>query len=96
VAFDPTLDEIVLFELPSRGLAERLLGHIAQERLSWLQTGDGAAVVGVLLNPRKFDLAELLRSIQGWLQQTTLAAIRFEVDGRVYVLEARQPALAAG
>jgi hypothetical protein len=32
--------------------------------------------------------------VQEWVEQAQLAAIRFEVDGRTYVLAAKQPALA--
>jgi hypothetical protein len=42
------------------------------------------------------DFADLLRDVQAWLYESGLQAIRFEVDGRTYVLEARQPALTAG
>jgi hypothetical protein len=91
-----TITEIVLFELPSIQLAERLLAHASSERLSWLQDREDAYIVGVLLEPDPLDLALLLRSVQSWLERMQLAAIRFEVDRRVYALEAMQPALAAG
>jgi hypothetical protein len=93
---DLPLKEIVLFELPSRHLAERLLTHLATSRLAWLENCDLASVVGVLLNPDQLDLALVLRAVQAWLERYGLAAIRFELDGRTYVLEARQPAVAAG
>jgi hypothetical protein len=96
VVFDTSLDEIVLFELPDRRLAERLLTHVAPSRLAWLQSADGVPVVGVLLNPDRLDLALLLRAAQAWLEGAGLAAIRFEVDGRVYALDARQPAAMVG
>ena len=91
-----SITEIVLFELPSIRLAESLLAHASSDRLSWLQDRDDAYVVGVLLEPDPPDLALLLRSVQGWLERMQLAAIRFEVDRRVYALEATEPALAAG
>ncbi len=91
----PSMTEFVLFELPSRSFSERLLAHVVTRRLAWLETGDTGAVVGVLLNPEASDLATLLRSVQSWLAPSGLGAIRFEVDGRTYVLESRQPALAA-
>ena len=90
------ITEIVLFELPSIRLAERLLAHVSSDRLSWLQDREDAYIVGVLLDPDPLDLALLLRSVQSWLERLELAAIRFEVDRRVYALEATQPALAAG
>jgi hypothetical protein len=92
MAVEPSaLNEIVLFELPTEADAERLEKHLAGQRLAWLQGGDIAAIVGVLLNPEDGDLAVLLRSVEAWLGSVGFAGIRFEVDGRTYVLEARQP-----
>ena len=89
------LNELVLFELPSTSAAQRLLSELASERLAWLQDGDEAAVVGALLSPDSLDFARLLRDTRAWLERSGLGAIRFEVDGRTYVLEARS-VLAAG
>jgi len=50
--------------------------------------------VGVLLTPDELDLARLLREVQTWLDRSGLLALRFEVDGRAYVLEAPLPVLA--
>jgi hypothetical protein len=86
---DLQLTEIVLFELPGSLAAQRLLRELATERLAWLQDGESAAVVGALLSPDPLDFARLLRDTQAWLDRSGLAAIRYEVDGRTYVLEAR-------
>lgn len=87
-----SLNEIVLFELPGRSGATQLLAEVSSSHLAWLERGDHVAVVGVLLNPDDGDLACLLRSVETWVEQQGLLAIRFEVDGRTYVL---QPALTA-
>ena len=94
--FKPSLEEIVLFELPTDRYAYRLLTHLKSGRLVWLQNGDPVSIVGAVLTPDVTDFAELLRNVQAWLQEERLFAIRFEVDGRTYVLEAKQPALAPG
>jgi len=98
VEFEESLSEIVLFELPNRYFAERLFTRAVSRRLSWIQDGDeGSSVVGVLLNPDERDLALLLRDVQAWLERWGPVAIRFELDGNMYVLQARhQPALALG
>src|SRR5262245_49103760 len=88
-----SMNETVLFELPSKYYAEELLLGALSERVSWLQIGEDASVVGVLLAPDQLDLARLLRRVQDWLEQSGLLAIRFEVDGRTYVLEAPLPVL---
>jgi hypothetical protein len=88
------LDEIVLFELPSKYFAEQLLLSALSERVAWLQIGDAASIVGVLLTPDELDLARLLREVQTWLDRSGLLALRFELDGKAYVLEAPLPVLA--
>src|SRR3954454_11213709 len=92
--WDATQDEIVLFELPSNYFAEQLLLSTLSERVAWLQIGDEASIVGVLLAPDSLDLARLLREVQDWLDSSALLALRFELDGRLYVLEAPLPVLA--
>jgi len=94
VRFDATLNEIVLFELPEERLAEDLSSRLATKRMVWLQSGESASVIGVLLNPDLLDLAGLLRDAQAWLQRSGVALIRFEVDGRSYVLEAEKATVA--
>ena len=92
--WDASMDEIVLFELPSKYFAEQLLLTTLSERVAWLQIGDEASIVGVLLAPDALDLARLLREVQIWLESSALLALRFELDGRMYVLEAPLPVLA--
>src|SRR5215813_5414337 len=92
--FNESMTETVLFELPSKYYAEELLLNALSERVSWLQIGEDASVVGVMLAPDELDLARLLRSVQDWLEHSGLLAIRFEVDERTYVLEAPLPVLA--
>ena len=94
--FTGRLDEVVVFEVPTRLWGESLMTYLAPGRLTWLQDGDAWCVVGALLNPDLEDLAALLRSVQGWLDRSGLALMNFEVDGRTYVLEAQRRAVAAG
>jgi hypothetical protein len=96
VEFKPSLEEVVLFELPTDRYAYQLLTHLKPGRLAWLQDGDAVSIVGAVLTPDVADFAELFRNVQAWLHEERLVAIRFEVDGRTYVLEARQPALTPG
>ena len=84
---DPSLNDIVLFEVPARSGATQLLAELSSSRLAWMERGDEVSVVGVLLNPDDGDLACLLRSVEGWVERRGLLAIRFEVDGRTYVLQ---------
>ncbi len=83
----------MIFELPTRRLAEGLLVQLSPKRFAWMQNGEDAALVAALLNPDHLDLAVLLRAVQSWLSATGLLAIRFEVDGKPYVLDAAPRAL---
>ena len=81
-----SLNEIVLFEVPARSGATQLLAELSRSRLAWMERGDDVSVVGVLLNPDEDDLARLLRDVEAWVGTRGLLAVRFEVDGRTYVL----------
>jgi hypothetical protein len=94
--YDPSLCEIVLFEVPNSRFARELFAYVAPKHLAWHQDGDDGWVVGVVLNPDVEDLALLLRAVQAWIEERNLAAIRFELDGRTYVLEAAYAARASG
>jgi hypothetical protein len=86
-----SLNDIVLFEVPARSGATGLVAELSSSHLAWIEQGDELSVVGVLLNGDDGDLACLLRGVERWTEQRELA-IRFEVDGRTYVL---QPSLIA-
>jgi hypothetical protein len=88
MAFNPSLSELVIFELPDPRRAQGLLALLSPIRLTWMQNGDGVSVVAALLNPDRLDVAVLLRTVQAWLDRTGIAAIRFELDGKTYVLDA--------
>ena len=85
--FNSSLNDIVLFEVPGQSRATELLAEVSSSRLAWMEQGDDVSVVGVLLNPNDDDLACLLRSVEKWVEQRRLLAIRFEVDGATYVLQ---------
>jgi hypothetical protein len=92
VTVDSPLD-IVLFELPSRFWADRLLQRVHETRLAWLEPGNDTSIIGVFLRGEPNDLALLLREVQQWLAAAHLVAIRFEVDERTYVLDAEPAAV---
>jgi hypothetical protein len=88
-----SVNDIVLFEVPTRSGATGLLAELSSSNLAWMERGDELAVVGVLLDGDDGDLARLLRRVERWTtEQRGLLAIRFEVDGRTYVLQPSLPA----
>jgi hypothetical protein len=86
VASVSSLNEIVLFEVPDRTLANRLCELLSSTRLAWVDHGQ-AVVVGAALGSDPTDLAQLLRGVEAWITAEGLVAIRFEVDGRIYALQ---------
>jgi hypothetical protein len=94
------LSDVVLIEVPDPGLSALLAERLANR---WRVTVDAARpdVVAVLveLRPVEQDLARLMRDVACWAKQEALGALRFELDGRGYVLEAGEvdwPADVAG
>ena len=87
-----SLNDIVLFEVPTRSGATELLAELSSSHLAWIERGDEVSVVGVLLNADDGDLACVLRGVETWTEKRGLLAIRFELDGRTYAL---QPSLTA-
>jgi len=90
---DRSVNDIVLFELPSPFLATRLVEHVGCERFAWQLFEHWVPIVAVVLMAEELDLAHLLRSVQSWLALRGLESIHYDVDGRSYVLSPR--ALAA-
>ena len=66
------------------------MDHVGSERFAWQYCDHEVAIVGIVLMSDAVDLAHLLRTVQVWLVQSGLKAIRFELDDRTYVLEARR------
>lgn len=83
------MSDVVLFEVPDAGLSALLAERLADR---WGVTVDAGRpeVVAVLVELRPFeqDLAFLLRDVAAWVEVEALGALRFELDGRGYVLEA--------
>jgi hypothetical protein len=85
------LSDVLLIEVPDAGLSALLAERLADR---WRVTVDAGRpdVVAVLVELRPFerDLAFLMRAVAAWVEEEALGAIRFELDGRGYVLEAGQ------
>lgn len=81
-----SLSEVVLFELTRLRLAQHLCAHLGAARLAWVDSDDEAFVVGAVLNSDPDDFAELFRSVESWVGNQGVAAVPYEVDGRMYVL----------
>jgi hypothetical protein len=89
---DTELNEVVFFEIPGFDRAMQLCELVGSERLAWVQNGEGIRRVAVLIQSEEGDLAVLLRLVERWVAEQGLLAIRFELDGCMYVLESGESA----
>jgi len=77
------------FEIPDLASAARLTRQLGGRWHVSLQEGLSVNVVSAVIQPnRKGDLAVLLRTVEAWIEQESLVAIRYALDGREYVLTA--------
>ena len=86
-----SMSEPVHFELADFATAARLTRRLGRSRAVALLQDDDINVVTAELRSVPDDLATLLRDVEAWIAEESLCAIRFMVDGRIYVLEAGGP-----
>jgi hypothetical protein len=94
------LSDVVLIEIPDPGLSALLAERLADRwRISVDAARPDVVAVRVELRPFEQDLATLMREVARWIEHEALGALRFELDGRGYVLAAGEvdwPADVAG
>jgi hypothetical protein len=82
------LARAVHFEIADLAAAVRLTRRLAEARVVSLRERGDINLVSAALRNEPDDLAVLLRTVEAWVGEESLCAIRFEVDGREYVLQA--------
>jgi hypothetical protein len=82
------LTNTVQFELPELAVAARLATLLRPHRGVGVSEHDDVVLVDVYIRPSATDLASVLRSVENFVALESLCAIRFELDGRGYVMEA--------
>jgi hypothetical protein len=85
---DLQLDDAVLFELPTGADADALCALLRPRWPGWSDEEDGVWLVSAQLGDGVDELALLLREAQGLLEELGLPAIRFHLDGGLYLLRA--------
>jgi hypothetical protein len=88
------IDQIVRFEVPTLYAATRLAELLDDGWGAWIHQRYGNHVVYATLDEDPEDLAILLRIVENWVENESLWAIRYELDGRQYVLAAGEVAWA--
>lgn len=86
--------EQLCFEVLDFGAATRLVRRLGAERSAALLFDEPYVVVAAL-QPEPSDLSTLLREVEAWVAEESLCAIRFMLDGRIYVLGAGEANWAA-
>ena len=82
------LTNTVQFELPDLAGAARLATLLRPYWAVGVSEDEDVALVDVYIRASAGDLAALLRSVEDFVALECLCAIRFELDGRGYVMEA--------
>jgi hypothetical protein len=88
VAESTDLAPFVHFEIADLAGAVRLTRRLAPSWTVSLHERRDVNLVTARLRERPGDLAVLLRDLEAWVEEESLCAIRYEVDGREYVLQA--------
>jgi hypothetical protein len=83
------------FEIHDLAAAVRLTRRLGEHWNVALQDRADINLVSAELGPTPADLAVLLRSVEAWVKQESLCAIRYTVDDREYVLTAGEANWAA-
>jgi hypothetical protein len=84
---DLALDDVVLFELPNAEEVEAFRDRIRPHWEGW-SDADGDLWLLTAQLEKSRDLAPLLREAQELIAERGLDAIRFCLDGRIYLLDA--------
>ena len=83
---DLALDDVVLFELPNPEDVEAFRQRIRPRWEGW-SDADGELWLFTAQLEKSRDLAPLLREAQELVAELGIGAIRFCLDGRIYVLD---------
>ena len=88
---DHELFDQIHFEVAEFATAVRLTRRLGHDRTVALLQDDDLNVVTTELRSGPTDLAVLLREVEAWIAEESLCAIRYLLDGQIYVLEAGGP-----
>jgi hypothetical protein len=83
---------VVRFELPAYADVDGFCARIRPRWRGSKRQQDEIWVVSAQLRTARGDLARLLRAVEGYVADAALLAIRYQLDGRYYIMEAA-PAL---
>jgi hypothetical protein len=88
--FDFELDDVVIFELPTLSAVEAFRVRFRPRYDGWSDADEDGWLFTTRL-AEEDDFAVLFRDVEELVTDLDLGAIRFWLDGRVYVLVATEP-----
>jgi hypothetical protein len=93
---DSELTDVVVFDVPSLSQARELVVRLDDQWACHAYEESNITSVSVFISPTNDgELAPLLRAVEDWVTERSLGGIMFWLDGRGYLLRARERVPAA-
>jgi len=86
----PSLSNVVRFEIPAYAGIDELCAYIRPRWGGSIKFQDDVWYVSARVRRTRNDLAQLLRKVEAYVAESGLHAIRYELDGRFYIMEAQR------
>jgi hypothetical protein len=87
-----SMSNVIRFEIPAYAGIDDLCAYIRPRWGGSIKFQDDVWYVSARVRRTRNDLAQLLRKVEQYVAESGLQAIRYELDGRFYIMEAREPA----
>jgi hypothetical protein len=85
-----SLSNVVRFEIPAYAGIDELCAYIRPRWGGSIKFQDDVWYVSARVRRTRNDLAQLLRKVEAYVAESGLHAIRYELDGRFYIMEAQR------
>jgi len=85
-----SMSNVVRFEVPAYAGIDELCAYIRPRWGGSIKFQDDVWYVSARVRRTKNDLAQLLRKVEAYVAESGLQAIRYELDGRFYIMEAQR------
>jgi hypothetical protein len=89
------MSNVVRFELPAYADADALCARLRPRWPGTMRLQGDIWCVSARVGKSKNDLPALLRTVEAYVADVGLDAIRYQLDGRFYILDAARLALAS-
>jgi hypothetical protein len=90
-----SMSNVVRFEIPAYAGIDDPCAHIRPRWGGTIRFENDVWYVSARVRRSRNDLAQLLRKVEAYVAEAGLHAIRYELDGRFYIMEAEELQAAA-